>query len=46
MVLDVAMPACTKGIKQGTLGLYGHCGYDDGSLRSNFFQELEQLRED
>ena len=46
MVLDVAMRACTKDIKQGTLGLYGHCGYDDNSLRSNFFEELQNLRED
>jgi len=46
MVLDVAMPACTKDIKHGTLGLYGHCGYDDGSLRSHFFEDLQHLRED
>ena len=45
-VLDVAMRACTKDIQQGTLGLYGHCGYDDGSLRSHFFQDLQHLRED
>ena len=46
LVLDVAMRACTKDINQGTLGLYGHCGYDHGSLRSNFFEELQYLRED
>ena len=45
-VLDVAMRACTKDIQHGTLGLYGHCGYDDGSLRSHFFQDLQHLRED
>ena len=32
MVLDVAMRACTKDIKQGTLELYSHCVYDDGLL--------------
>ena len=46
MVLDVAMHACTKDIKHGTLGLYGHCGYDDGSLRTHFFKDLQHLRED
>ena len=45
-VLDVAMPACTKDIEHGTLGLYGHCGYDDGELRSHFFEDLQQLRND
>ena len=45
-VLDVAMRACTKDIQQGTLGLYGHCGYDDGSLRSRCFEDLQHLRED
>ena len=46
MVLDVAMPACTKDIKQGTLGLYGHCGYDNESLRTHLFEGLQHLRED
>ena len=46
LVLDVAMRAYTKDIKQGTLGMYGHCGYDDGSLQSIFFEELQNLRED
>ena len=46
LVLDVTMRACTKDTKQGTLGLYGHCGYDDNLLRSNFFEELQNLRED
>ena len=41
MVLDVAMPACTKDIEQGALGLYGHCGYDEKELRENLFQSLQ-----
>ena len=45
-VLDVAMPACTEDIENGTLGLYGHCGYDNGALRLNFFNELQNIRED
>ena len=45
-VLDVAMPACTKDIDHGTLGLYGNCGYDDGGLRVNFFEDLQSIRVD
>ena len=44
MVLEVAMPACTKDIDHGTLGLYGHCGYDNGGLRVNFFEDLQSNR--
>ena len=29
IVLDVAMSACTKDIDDVTLGLYGHCSYDN-----------------
>ena len=43
MVLDIAMPACTKDIEKGTLGLYGHCGYDPSELRHNFFADLQNL---
>ena len=46
MVLEVAMPACTKDIDHGTLGLYGHCGYDNGGLRVNFFEDLQSNRTD
>jgi len=46
MVLEVAMPACTKDVEQGTLGLYGHCGYDSGGLRRHFFQDLQNIREE
>ena len=45
-VLDVAMPACTKDISHGTLGLYGHCGYDNGGLRLHFFEDLQNIRND
>ena len=38
MVLDVAMPACTKDTEQGALGLFGHCGYDAEELHENLFQ--------
>ena len=44
MVLEVAMPACTKDIDHGTLGLYGHCGCDNGGLRLNFFEDLQSNR--
>ena len=37
LVLDVAMPVCTKDIEHGTLGLYGHCGYDNCGLGHNLF---------
>ena len=40
------MPACTKDIEHGMLGLYGHCGYDNGELRLNFLKDLQNLRED
>ena len=40
-VLDVAMPACTKDKNRGTLGLYGHCGYDNSGLRINIFEDLK-----
>ena len=46
MVLDVAMPACTKDIDHGTLGLYGHCSYDNGGLRLPFFEDLQSIRND
>ena len=46
MVLDVAMPACTQEIDKGTLGLFGHCGYDNGELRHNFFEDLQNTRND
>ena len=44
-VLDVAMPACTEDIVNGTLGLYGHCGYDSGGLRVHLFDDLQKIRE-
>ena len=30
LTLEVAMPTCAK---EKTLGLHGHCGYDNGDLR-------------
>ena len=45
-VLEVAMPACTKEVEHGTLGLYSHCGYDTGELRTNVFESLQNIRED
>ena len=39
-VLKIAMPACTSDIEHGTLGLFGHCGYDTGELRTNVFESL------
>ena len=32
IMMDVAMSACTKDINHCTLGLYGHCGYDNGRI--------------
>ena len=46
MVLDVGMPACTKDVEHGALGLYGHCGYDSCGLRHNVFEDLQNLRND
>jgi len=42
-VLDVAMVQCTKS-EVGAKGLFAHCGYDDGSLRENFFHSLVEIR--
>ena len=46
MVLDVGMTACTKDVEHGTLGLYGHCGYDSYGLRLNIFKDLQNLTDD
>ena len=43
MVLEVAMSACKKDVNDGTLGLYGHCCYDNGRLRVNFLKVYKTL---
>ena len=47
LVLDVAMPACTKETEpKDTLALYGHCGYDNGQLRHHLFESLKNKKKD
>lgn len=42
-VLKVAMPSCTRQ-SAGTHGLYAHCGYEPGGLRTQLFEQLQQSR--
>ena len=39
MVLDVAMPACTKDMEQGALELFGPCGCDAGEFCGIFLRK-------